>query len=81
MAIKRCAQEESCFSSRLTIKHTSNISWSNKVMFKKRAGVFFIGFRPEKTLAAMFLNGFENIPGKACDNRAHNNYAFANVEN
>ena len=26
-----------------------------------------------------FLNGFKNIPGKACVNRVHNNYTFANV--
>ena len=26
-----------------------------------------------------FLNGFKNIPGKACVNRVHNNYAFVNV--
>ena len=27
----------------------------------------------------VFLNGFKNIPGKACVNRVHNNYAFVNV--
>ena len=51
-------------------------------MFKKRAGVFYrapCGFRPDKTRAASFLNGFKNIPGKACVNRVHNNYAFVNV--
>ena len=37
------------------------------------------GFRPDKTRAASFLNGFKNIPGKACVNRVHNNYAFVNV--
>ena len=26
-------------------------------------------------------NGFKSIPGKACVNRVHNNYAFVNVEN
>ena len=31
--------------------------------------------------AASFLNGFENIFGKACVNRVHNNYAFVNVGN
>ena len=60
------------------------------VMFKKRAGVFYLvqnheaqpsGFRPDKTRAASFLNGFKNIPGKACVNRVHNNYAFVNVGN
>ena len=39
------------------------------------------GFRPDKTLAARFLNGFKNIPGKAGFNRVHNNYAFVNVGN
>ena len=42
------------------------------------------GFRPDKTRAAsffFFLNGFKNIPGKACVNRVHNNYAFVNVGN
>ena len=29
--------------------------------------------------AASFLNGFKNIPGKACVNR--HNYAFVNVGN
>ena len=33
-------------------------------------------FRPDKTRAACFLNGFKNIPGKACVKRAHNNDAF-----
>ena len=46
-------------------------------MFKKRAGVF----RPDKTRAACFLNGFKNIPGKVCVNRVHNNYAFVTVGN
>ena len=43
-----------------------------KVMFKTRAAVFYLfyearpsGFRPDKTRAASFLNGFKNIPGKA----------------
>ena len=39
------------------------------------------GFRPDKTRAANFLNDFENIPGKACVNRVHNNYAFVNIGN
>ena len=39
------------------------------------------GFRPDKTRAASFLNGFKNIPVKACFKRVHNNDAFANVGN
>ena len=39
------------------------------------------GFRPDKTRAASFLNGFKNIPGKACVKRVHNNDAFVNVGN
>ena len=39
------------------------------------------GFRPDKTRAVSFLNGFKNTPGKACVNRVHNNYAFVNVGN
>ena len=48
------------------------------VMFKIRAAVFYrdlkprgqpSGFRPDKTLAASFLNYFKNIPGKACVKR------------
>ena len=38
-------------------------------------------FRPDKTRAASFLNGFKNIPGKTCDKRVHNNDAFVNVGN
>ena len=38
-------------------------------------------FRPDKTRAASFLNGFKNIPGKACVKRVHNNDAFVNVGN
>ena len=38
-------------------------------------------FRPDKTRAASFLNGFKKIPGKACVKRVHNNDAFVNVEN
>ena len=34
-----------------------------------------------KTRAARFLNGFKNIPGKACVKRVHNNDAFVNVGN
>ena len=37
--------------------------------------------RPDKTLAASFLNGFKNIPGKASVNRVHNSDAFVNVGN
>ena len=53
-------------------------------MFKTRAAVFYrdlnpeaqpSGFRPDKTRAASFLNGFKNIPGKACVKRVHNNDA------
>ena len=36
------------------------------------------GFRPDKSRAVSFLNGFKNIPGKACVNRVHNNYVFVN---
>ena len=61
-------------------------------MFKTRAAVlyhfFFLNheaqpssFRPDKTRAARFLNGFKNIPGKACVKRVHNNDAFVNVGN
>ena len=58
-------------------------------MFKKRGVCYRVqnheaqpsGFRPDKTRAASFLNGFKNIPGKACVNRVHNNYAFVNVGN
>ena len=39
------------------------------------------GFRPEKTRAASFLNGFKNIPGKAFVKRVHNNNPFVNVGN
>ena len=39
------------------------------------------GFRPDKTRAASLLNGFKNIPGKACVKRVHNNDAFVNVGN
>ena len=38
-------------------------------------------FRPDKTRAASFLNGFKNIPGKACVKRVHNNDAFVKVGN
>ena len=37
-------------------------------------------FRPDKTCAASFLDGF-NIPGKACVKRVHNNDAFVNIGN
>ena len=36
---------------------------------------------PMKHVLRGFLNGFKNIPGKACVNRVHNNYAFVNVGN
>ena len=39
------------------------------------------GFRPDETCAASFLNGFKNIPGKACVKRVCNNDAFVNVGN
>lgn len=47
-------------------------------MYKKRVGVFYrvkhheaqpSRFSPGKTRATSFLNGFENISGKACVNR------------
>ena len=37
--------------------------------------------RSDKTHAASFLNGFKNIPGKACVKKVHNNDAFVNVGN
>ena len=36
---------------------------------------------PDKTRAASFLNGFTNIPGKACVKKDRNNDAFVNVGN
>ena len=33
------------------------------------------------TRAASLLNGFKNIPGKACVNGVHNNYASVSVGN
>ena len=33
-------------------------------------------FDPIKHVLRVFLNAFLNIPGKACVNRVHNNYAF-----
>ena len=59
-------------------------------MFKKRAGVIYpvknheaqpSGFRPDKTRAATFFNGFKNTPGKSCVKSIHNNDAFVNVGN
>ena len=61
-------------------------------MSKTRAAVFYrdlkprheaqpSGFRPDKTRAASFLNGFKNIPGKACVKRVHKNDAFVKVGN
>ena len=60
-------------------------------MFKTRAAVFYwdikprgeaqpSGFRPDKTSAASFLNGFTNIPGKACVKRVHNNEVLSTLE-
>ena len=40
--------------------------------------IFYVMF---KTCAGSFLNGFKNIPGKACVKRVHNNDAFVNVGN
>ena len=51
------------------------------MVFKTQAAVFYRGFRPDKTRAASFVNGFKNIPGKACVKRVHNNDAFVNVGN
>ena len=34
-----------------------------------------------KSRAVSFLNGFKNIPGKACVKRVYNNDAFVNVGN
>ena len=39
------------------------------------------GFRPDKTRAVSFLNGFKNIPGIACVKRVRNNDAFVKVGN
>ena len=39
------------------------------------------GFRPKETRPASFLNGFKNIPGKACVKRVHNSDAFVNFGN
>ena len=36
---------------------------------------------PIKHVLRVFLNGFKNIPGKACVKRVHNNDAFVNVGN
>ena len=36
---------------------------------------------PIKHVLRVFLNGFKNIPGKACAKRVHNNDAFVNVGN
>ena len=68
-------------------RHTTtlcNMSIVN-VMFKTRAAVFYRDLKPrgaaDKTRAASFLNGFKNIPGKACVKRVHNNDAFVGVRN
>ena len=34
---------------------------------------------PIKPVLQVFLNGFKNIPGKACFKRGHNNDAFVNI--
>ena len=53
---------------RLTIKTSALKSlYGGQVMFKTRA--------------ASLLNGFKNIPGKACVKGVHNNDAFVNVVN
>ena len=36
---------------------------------------------PIKHVLQVFLNGFKNIPGKACVKRGHNNDAFVKVGN
>ena len=54
----------------------SKVGRMSYVMFKKTVLLY-----PIKKRAASFLNGFKNIPGKACVNRIHNNYAFVNVGN
>ena len=36
---------------------------------------------PIKHVLRVLLNGFKNIPGKACVKRVHNNDAFMNVGN
>ena len=36
---------------------------------------------PIKDVLQVFLNGFKNIPGKACVKRVHNNDVFVNVGN
>ena len=41
--------------------------------------VFYRDLKPRG--AASFLNGFKNIPGKACVKRVHNNDAVVNVGN
>ena len=54
--------------------------WDAKdyVMFKTRVAVFYRDLKPR---GASFLNGFKNIPGKACVKRVLNNDAFVNVGN
>ena len=42
-----------------------NIDRTLRALIIKHAGVFLSGFRPDKTHAASFLNGFKNIPQKA----------------
>ena len=41
----------------------------------------YVCIKPDKTLSASFLNGFKNIPGKACVKRVRNSDAFMNIEN
>ena len=43
--------------------------------------MFYRGFKSYKTRAAIFLNGFKNIPGKACVKGVLDNNAFVNVGN
>ena len=40
-----------------------------------------VALYPDKTRPARLLNGFKNIPGKACLNWVDNNDAFVNVGN
>ena len=41
--------------------------------------MFYRVLDPIKHVLRVFLTGVKNIPGKACVNRVHNNYAFVNV--
>ena len=55
-----------------------NVKYSN---VKNTSSSVLLGFRPDKTHAASFLNDFKNIPGKACVKRVHNNDDFVNAGN